>query len=136
MRRETLRRGSVYARTLSTTSTASLASIRGWARAPEPPAIERLEEFSRPLLVVAAEHDDADNRWVAWGLDPGAGGLGEGKASPGEGRHVFGTVGYRRLAQSARPGGSVSRFRQATAVRVESSFAVERDRRRPGGGSL
>jgi Raf kinase inhibitor-like YbhB/YbcL family protein len=33
--------------------------------------------------------------WVAWGLDGGTGGLGEGEAAPGVGRNDFGTVGYR-----------------------------------------
>ena len=33
--------------------------------------------------------------WVAWGLDPGAEGLGEGEAAEREGRNDFGTVGYR-----------------------------------------
>lgn len=32
--------------------------------------------------------------WVAWGLDPGVGGLDEGEAAPGEGRNDFGRVGY------------------------------------------
>jgi Raf kinase inhibitor-like YbhB/YbcL family protein len=33
--------------------------------------------------------------WVAWGLDPDAGGLGEGEAAPAEGRNDFGTGGFR-----------------------------------------
>jgi hypothetical protein len=33
--------------------------------------------------------------WLAWGLDPGRGGLGEGEAAPFEGRNDFGVVGYR-----------------------------------------
>jgi Raf kinase inhibitor-like YbhB/YbcL family protein len=33
--------------------------------------------------------------WVAWGLDPGAGGLAEGVAAPAEGLSSFGTPGYR-----------------------------------------
>jgi Raf kinase inhibitor-like YbhB/YbcL family protein len=61
----------------------------GWANIPG-------EARSLALLV-----DDPDapsgvfTHWVAWGLDPGAGGLGEGEAAPGEGRNDFGTVGYR-----------------------------------------
>jgi Raf kinase inhibitor-like YbhB/YbcL family protein len=60
-----------------------------WANVPE-------EARSLALLV-----DDPDaprgvfTHWVAWGLDPGRGGLGEGEAAPGEGRNDFGTVGYR-----------------------------------------
>lgn len=33
--------------------------------------------------------------WLAWGLDRGAEGLGEGGSAPGEGRNDFGTTGYR-----------------------------------------
>jgi Raf kinase inhibitor-like YbhB/YbcL family protein len=60
-----------------------------WADAPE-------EAESLALVV-----DDPDapsgvfTHWVAWGLDPGTGGLGEGEAAPSEGRNDFGVVGYR-----------------------------------------
>jgi Raf kinase inhibitor-like YbhB/YbcL family protein len=33
--------------------------------------------------------------WLAWGMDPGAGGLAEGERPQHEGRNDFGTVGYR-----------------------------------------
>lgn len=33
--------------------------------------------------------------WLAWGLPPTAGSLGEGEAAPGEGRNDFGAPGYR-----------------------------------------
>jgi Raf kinase inhibitor-like YbhB/YbcL family protein len=33
--------------------------------------------------------------WVAWGIDPGAHGLGEGERAPREGRNDFGETGYR-----------------------------------------
>jgi Raf kinase inhibitor-like YbhB/YbcL family protein len=54
------------------------------------------ETRSLALLV-----DDPDaprgvfTHWVAWALDPGAGGIGEGEGAPSEGRNDFGTVGYR-----------------------------------------
>ena len=32
--------------------------------------------------------------WLGWGLDPAAGGLGEGEAAPVEGRNDFGATGY------------------------------------------
>jgi Raf kinase inhibitor-like YbhB/YbcL family protein len=32
--------------------------------------------------------------WVAWNIDPLAGGLGEGESAPAEGRNDFGTVGW------------------------------------------
>jgi Raf kinase inhibitor-like YbhB/YbcL family protein len=60
-----------------------------WVNVPE-------DAQSLALLV-----DDPDaprgvfTHWVAWGLDRGAGGLGEGEAVSGEGRNDFGTVGYR-----------------------------------------
>jgi Raf kinase inhibitor-like YbhB/YbcL family protein len=55
-------------------------------------------EGTRSLALVV---DDADApggvfaHWIAWGLDPAAGGLGEGEAAPREGRNDFGTTGYR-----------------------------------------
>ncbi len=33
--------------------------------------------------------------WLAWGLPPAAGSLGEGEAAPAEGRNDFGAPGYR-----------------------------------------
>lgn len=33
--------------------------------------------------------------WIGWGLDPAAGGLGEGEPAPNEGQNDFGTTGYR-----------------------------------------
>jgi Raf kinase inhibitor-like YbhB/YbcL family protein len=33
--------------------------------------------------------------WLAWGIPPDTGGLGEGEAAPTQGRNDFGAVGYR-----------------------------------------
>jgi Raf kinase inhibitor-like YbhB/YbcL family protein len=33
--------------------------------------------------------------WLAWGIDPAAGGLAEGEPAPVEGRNDFGSTGYR-----------------------------------------
>jgi Raf kinase inhibitor-like YbhB/YbcL family protein len=33
--------------------------------------------------------------WLAWGIDPAAGGLGEGEAAPVEGQNDFGSAGWR-----------------------------------------
>jgi len=50
-------------------------------------------------LALVVDDPDAPNgvfvHWVAWGLDPDAGGLGEGESAPSEGRNDFGTSGYR-----------------------------------------
>ena len=53
---------------------------------------------ARSLALVV---DDPDaprgvfTHWLAWGIDPSAGGLGEGEPAPSEGRNDFGTTGYR-----------------------------------------
>ena len=69
-----------------------------WANVPD-------EARSLALLV-----DDPDapsgvfTHWVAWGLDPAAGGLGEGEAVAGEGRNDFGEVGSRGPCPPSGPG--------------------------------
>jgi len=49
-------------------------------------------------LALLVEDPDAPGgvftHWIAWGLDPSAGGLDEAEAAPSEGRNDFGTVGY------------------------------------------
>jgi Raf kinase inhibitor-like YbhB/YbcL family protein len=53
---------------------------------------------SRSLALLVDDPDAPSGvftHWVAWGLDPGAAGLGEGESAPGEGRNDFGAVGYR-----------------------------------------
>ena len=53
---------------------------------------------TRSLALVV---DDPDaprgtfTHWLAWGLDPDAGALGEGETPPSEGQNDFGTTGYR-----------------------------------------
>jgi Raf kinase inhibitor-like YbhB/YbcL family protein len=55
-------------------------------------------EDTRSLALVV---DDPDapagtfTHWLGWGIQPGAGGLGDGEAAPVEGRNDFGTNGYR-----------------------------------------
>jgi Raf kinase inhibitor-like YbhB/YbcL family protein len=60
-----------------------------WANVPEE---------ARSLALVVDDPDAPRGvfpHWVAWGLDPGTGGLGEGETTLSEGRNDFGTVGYR-----------------------------------------
>jgi Raf kinase inhibitor-like YbhB/YbcL family protein len=49
-------------------------------------------------LALIVDDPDAPGRtfthWVAWGLDPAAGGLDEGERAPAEGRNDFGDVGW------------------------------------------
>jgi Raf kinase inhibitor-like YbhB/YbcL family protein len=56
-----------------------------------------IPQRARSLAVIV---DDPDapvgtfDHWLAWGIDPGAGGLDEGEAAPREGRNGFGVTGY------------------------------------------
>ena len=53
---------------------------------------------SRSLALILDDPDAPGGRfihWLAWGITPDSGGLGEGEAAPLEGRNDFGTVGYR-----------------------------------------
>jgi Raf kinase inhibitor-like YbhB/YbcL family protein len=55
-------------------------------------------EGTRSLALVVDDPDAPSGtftHWLAWGLPPRAGGLGEGEAAPLEGRNDFGAVGYR-----------------------------------------
>jgi hypothetical protein len=49
-------------------------------------------------IALICEDPDAPSgtfvHWVAWGIDPEAGSLGEGEPAPGEGRNGFGNIGY------------------------------------------
>jgi Raf kinase inhibitor-like YbhB/YbcL family protein len=52
---------------------------------------------SRSLALIVHDPDAPSGdfvHWVAWGIDPGAGGLDEGARPPGEGANGFGDTGY------------------------------------------
>jgi Raf kinase inhibitor-like YbhB/YbcL family protein len=55
-------------------------------------------EGTRSLALVVDDPDAPRGRfthWLAWGIDPNAGRLGEGEAAPVEGRNDFGETGWR-----------------------------------------
>jgi Raf kinase inhibitor-like YbhB/YbcL family protein len=59
---------------------------------------KNVPEETRSLALIVDDPDAPGGvftHWVAWGLEPGAGGLGLGEAAPVEGRNDFGTSGYR-----------------------------------------
>jgi Raf kinase inhibitor-like YbhB/YbcL family protein len=63
------------------------------------PALEwmGLPAGTRSLALVMDDPDAPGGtwlHWLAWNLDPSAGGLGEGEAAPVEGRNSFGRTGY------------------------------------------
>jgi Raf kinase inhibitor-like YbhB/YbcL family protein len=61
----------------------------------------RWTEVPPDAVSLALIVDDPDapvgtfTHWVAWGIDPGVGGLPEGERAPREGRNDFGETGYR-----------------------------------------
>jgi Raf kinase inhibitor-like YbhB/YbcL family protein len=53
---------------------------------------------TRSLALIVDDPDAPSGvftHWVAWGLDPNVGELGEGEAAPSEGKNDFGASGYR-----------------------------------------
>jgi Raf kinase inhibitor-like YbhB/YbcL family protein len=56
-----------------------------------------LPDGTRSVALICDDPDAPSGtftHWVAWALDPDAGGLAEGEAAPAEGRSGFGTPGY------------------------------------------
>lgn len=63
-----------------------------------PLAWSGLPDGTRSLALVVDDPDAPGGtftHWLAWGIDPGSSGLGEGERAPVEGRNGFGTTGYR-----------------------------------------
>jgi Raf kinase inhibitor-like YbhB/YbcL family protein len=55
-------------------------------------------DLTRSLALVCDDPDAPSGtftHWLAWGIDPAAGGLTEGEPAPVEGRNDFGSTGYR-----------------------------------------
>jgi Raf kinase inhibitor-like YbhB/YbcL family protein len=85
-------------------------------------------EGTRSLALVV---DDPDapvgtfTHWLAWGIDPGAGGLGEGQPAPHEGHNGFGTIGY---AGPCPPRGRHRYFFRLHALEAELDIEPGADR--------
>lgn len=67
--------------------------------------------------------------WLAWGIDPGGGGLAEGERPPREGRNDFGPVGYRGPCPPPGHGPHRYRFRlHALDAELDLPDGGDRDR--------
>jgi hypothetical protein len=77
----------------------------------------------RSLALILDDPDAPGGRfihWLAWGITPDTGGLGEGEAAPLEGRNDFATVGYRGPCPPRGHGPHRYRFRlHAVAEEVQ-----------------
>jgi Raf kinase inhibitor-like YbhB/YbcL family protein len=72
-------------------------SCEGEDRSP-PLTWEDAPQAARSLALILDDPDAPSGtytHWVAWGLDPASGGIGEGEPAPREGRNSFGETGYR-----------------------------------------
>ena len=84
----------------------------------------------RSLALILDDPDAPGGRfihWLAWGITPDTGGLGEGEAAPLEGRNDFATVGYRGPCPPRGHGPHRYRFRlhaAAEEVRLPSGAGV------------
>jgi Raf kinase inhibitor-like YbhB/YbcL family protein len=84
----------------------------------------------RSLALILDDPDAPGGRfihWLAWGITPDTGGLGEGEAAPLEGRNDFATVGYRGPCPPRGHGPHRYRFRLhavAEEVRLPSGAGV------------
>jgi Raf kinase inhibitor-like YbhB/YbcL family protein len=86
-----------------------------------------LPEGTRSLALVVDDPDAPGGtftHWLAWGIDPAAGGLGEGEAAPREGRNDFGERGYRGPCPPPGHGAHHYSFR-LTALDADLDVAVD-----------
>jgi Raf kinase inhibitor-like YbhB/YbcL family protein len=88
-------------------------------------------EGTRALALVV-DDPDAPGRtflhWLAWGLEPEAGGLEEGEAAPVEGTNDFGSTGYRGPCPPLGHGPHRYFFRlHALGVSVDVRAGADRD---------
>jgi Raf kinase inhibitor-like YbhB/YbcL family protein len=70
-----------------------------------------LPQSTRSIAVICEDPDAPSGtfvHWVGWGIEPEAGGLGEGEPAPNEGRNGFGKTGYD--GPSPPPGHGTHRY--------------------------
>ena len=85
---------------------------------------------TRSLVLILDDPDapgGAVHHWLAWGITPDTGGLGEGKPAPAEGRNGFASVGYRGPCPPRGHGPHRYRFRLhavAEELRLASGAGV------------
>jgi Raf kinase inhibitor-like YbhB/YbcL family protein len=85
---------------------------------------------TRSLALILDDPDAPGGRfihWLAWGITPDSGGLGEGEPAPLEGRNGFGSVGYRGPCPPRGHGSHRYRFRLhavAEELRLASGVGV------------
>jgi Raf kinase inhibitor-like YbhB/YbcL family protein len=89
-----------------------------------PLAWSNVPEGTRSLALVVDDPDAPGGvftHWIAWGLDPGADGLGEGEAAPGEGQNHLGTTATVARARRRGTGATATSFACTPSMQNPSS---------------